>query len=44
MEKLGALGIGEKEVNVRNELSRGMLAAAFLLQFLAAIDVREIRL
>nr|WP_244488209.1 DUF6471 domain-containing protein [Devosia sp. Root436] len=32
-----AIGVGEKEANVRNKLSRGKFAAALLLQCLAAI-------
>lgn len=36
--------IGEKEVNIRNKLSRGKFSAAFLMQSLAAIDVGELRL
>lgn len=43
VEKLASLGIDEKEVNVRNKLSRGKFTAAFLLQCLSAIGVREIR-
>lgn len=44
VEKLAAMGIEEKEVNVRNKLSRGKFTAAFLLQGLSAIGVRELRL
>ena len=36
--------IGEKEVNIRNKLSRGKFSAAFLLQSLAAIGLSELRL
>ena len=36
--------IGEKEVNIRNKLSRGKFSAAFLLVSLDAIGVAEIRL
>ena len=36
--------IGEKEVNIRNKLSRGKFSAAFLLQSLHAISVSEMRL
>ena len=36
--------IGDKEVNIRNKLSRGKFTAAFLLQSLEAIGAREIRL
>lgn len=31
--------IGDKEVNIRNKLSRGKFTAAFLLQCLSAIGV-----
>lgn len=36
--------IGEKEVNIRNKLSRGKFSAAFLLQCLSAIGISELRL
>lgn len=36
--------IGDKEVNIRNKLSRGKFSAAFMMQCLSVIDVREIRL
>lgn len=36
--------IGDKEVNIRNKLSRGKFSAAFLLQSLEAIGVTEVRL
>ena len=42
--KLGEIGIAEKEVNVRNKLSRGTFTAAYMLQCLEAIGVRELRL
>lgn len=35
--------IGEKEVNIRNKLSRGKFSAAFLLHCMDAIGVAEIR-
>ena len=44
VEKLEALGISEKEVNVRNKLSRGKFTAAFLLQCLTAIGSMDLRL
>ena len=37
VEKLNVLGISEKELNIRNKLSRGKFSAAFLLQCLSAI-------
>ena len=42
--KLDALGISEKEVNVRNKLSRGKFTAAFLLQCLVALGSSQLRL
>lgn len=44
VEKLGAVGVEEKEVNVRNKLSRGAFTAAYFLQCLEAIGVRELHL
>ncbi len=44
VEKLARLGIYEKEVNVRNKLSRGKFTAAFLLQCLTAIGCDGLRL
>lgn len=35
--------IGDKEVNIRNKLSRGKFSAAFLLQSLSAIGTHELR-
>jgi hypothetical protein len=39
VERLAQLGIDEKEVNVRNKLSRGKFTAAYFLQCLEAIGV-----
>lgn len=36
--------IGEKEVNIRNKLSRGKFSAAFMIQSLSAIQQTELRL
>jgi hypothetical protein len=44
VEKLEANGISEKEVNVRNKLSRGKFTAAFLLQCLTALGTTILRL
>jgi len=44
VEKLAAVGISEKEVNVRNKLSRGKFTAAFMLQCLSSIGVTDLRL
>ena len=35
--------IGDKEVNIRNKLSRGKFSAAFLLSCLSAIGVTDLR-
>ncbi len=42
--KLGEIGVDEKEVNVRNKLSRGKFTAAFLIQCLEAIGSQQLRL
>ena len=44
VEKLNEIGVEEKEVNLRNKLSRGKFTAAFMLQCLAAIGVDDLRL
>jgi len=44
VEKLNAMGVDEKEVNVRNKLSRGKFTAAFLLQCLAAIGATHMQI
>jgi hypothetical protein len=42
VERLENIGVDEKEVNIRNKLSRGKFTASFLLQCLTAIEVRSI--
>ena len=44
VEKLAAIGVDEKEANVRNKLSRGKFTAAFLLQCLMAIGTGIIQI
>lgn len=44
VDRLDAIGISEKEVNVRNKLSRGKFSAAFFLQCLTAIGTERLRL
>jgi alpha-N-acetylglucosamine transferase len=44
VEKLAAIGVDEKEVNVRNKLSRGKFTAAFMLQCLGAAEVERLDL
>lgn len=39
-----AESIGDKEVNIRNKLSRGKFSAAYMLQCLDAVGVSEVRL
>lgn len=41
VEKLAEIGVDEKEANIRNKLSRGKFSAAFMLQCLSAIGVRD---
>ncbi|WP_241239871.1 DUF6471 domain-containing protein [Silicimonas algicola] len=36
--------IGDKEVNIRNKLSRGKFSAAFFLQCLKTVGVTDLRL
>ena len=44
VEKLAEIGVDEKEVNVRNKLSRGKFTAAFLLHCLAAVGATQVSL
>lgn len=44
VEKLAAIGVDEKEANVRNKLSRGKFTAAYFLQCLEAIGTTDMRL
>ena len=44
VEKLAAIGVDEKEVNIRNKLSRGKFTAAFLLQCMTAIGTATLHL
>ena len=43
-EKLAAVGVVENERNLNNKISRGGFTAAFLLQSLEAIGVKDLRL
>lgn len=36
--------IGDKEANIRNKLSRGKFSAAYMLQCLQAIGLRDLRI
>ena len=42
VEKLGEIGVAEKEVNIRNKLARGKFSAAFMLACLEAIDCQNL--
>jgi transcriptional regulator with XRE-family HTH domain len=44
VERLGIIGISEKEVNVANKLSRGKFSAAFMLACLSAIGSSQLYL
>ncbi len=44
VDKLSAIGVDEKEVNIRNKLARGKFTAAFLIECLSAIGANEVRL
>jgi ribosomal protein L20 len=44
VEKLAAIGVEEKEVNIRNKLARGKFSAAFMVACLKAIGVTDLRL
>ena len=44
VEKLAAMGVDEKEANIRNKLSRGKFTAAFMLACLEAVGVESVRL
>lgn len=44
VEKLAAIGVDEKEANVRNKLSRGKFTAAFMLECLSAIGATNLHL
>ena len=44
VDRLADIGIVEKEVNIRNKLSRGKFSAAFLIQCLEAIGSGDLRL
>ncbi len=43
-ERLAAIGVEENERNLRNKVSRGKFTAGFLLQVMAAIGAKEVRL
>ncbi|MBZ0217746.1 MAG: DUF6471 domain-containing protein [Fimbriimonadaceae bacterium] len=44
VDKLSSIGVHEKEVNIRNKLSRGKFSSAFMLQCLEAIGSSSLHL
>jgi hypothetical protein len=44
VEKLEAIGVDEKEANIRNKLARGKFSAAFMLQCLEAVGATSLAL
>jgi hypothetical protein len=44
VERLAAIGVDEKEVNIRNKLSRGKFTAAYFIQCLSAIGSNTLHL
>ncbi|MEX1306395.1 MAG: DUF6471 domain-containing protein [Rhodovibrionaceae bacterium] len=44
VERLAEIGVSEKEVNIRNKLSRGKFSAAFMLACLTAAGCTTIHL
>ncbi|MCB1440731.1 MAG: hypothetical protein KDJ63_13245 [Nitratireductor sp.] len=44
VDRLQRIGVEEKEVNIRNKLSRGKFTAAFMLQCLEAIGTELLHL
>lgn len=44
VEKLAAIGVDEKEANIRNKLARGKFSASFMVQCLEAIDCQRVDL
>ena len=43
-ERLSAIGVNDTEPNIRNKIARGGFTAVFLVQVMAAIGAREVRL
>jgi hypothetical protein len=43
-EKLGAMGVADSAVNIRNKVARGKFTATFLVQCLVAMGVRSLRI
>jgi hypothetical protein len=43
-ERLGAIGVADSPVNIRNKVARGKFTAVFFVQCLEAIGCRNLRL
>jgi hypothetical protein len=43
-ERLAAIGISDTPVNLRNKVARGKFSAVFLVQVLAAMGARSLRI
>jgi hypothetical protein len=43
-DRLGAIGINDTAVNLRNKVARGRFSATFLVQCLAAMGARTLRI
>ncbi|MCA8895273.1 MAG: hypothetical protein KDA48_08445 [Amphiplicatus sp.] len=43
VERLAAIGVEEKEANIKNKLSRGKFSAVFLLQCLSSVGCDNLR-
>jgi hypothetical protein len=43
-EKLAAIGVDDSSVNIRNKVARGRFSATFLVQCLAAMGARSLRI
>ena len=43
-DKLGEIGVVEKEANVRNKIGRGKFSAAFMAECMDAMGVSDLRL
>ncbi|MFJ7441072.1 DUF6471 domain-containing protein [Methylorubrum thiocyanatum] len=44
VDKLAEIGVKETEPNIRNKLARGKFTAVFMIQVLASIGSKEIRI
>jgi len=44
VERLSAIGVDEKEVNIRNKLARAKFSASFMVQCMSAVESTALRL